>query len=125
MRTTTTTMEEEDECLFDNDDFIVADTKSMSQPVFDILTDGVDKSSLHMAALLGKLDLVKECIESRGFNVEERSGDGKTPLHYASVSGNLDLVKYLVEKCGANMNVRDDNDLTPTDCALMVLMEGR
>ena len=97
-------------------------TRMVVEPVIDLSSNDVYKSLLHTAALSGNLDLVKEYIESRGYDAEERSGDGKTPLHYAVVSGNPELVKYLVENCGVDMNACDYSGLTPLDYAQLAQM---
>ena len=91
--------------------------------IFKVLNNGVEKPALHVAALMGRLDLVKTLIR-KGEDVEERSGDGKSALHYAVMSGNLDVVKYLMEEQGMDINLSDDNGLTPSDYALMCLASG-
>ena len=78
----------------------LADT--FSPRISSILKDGVNKTPLHVAALIGNLEQVKYHIK-HGADVNEKSGDGKTPLHYAALSGSREVVKYLVEH-GANVN---------------------
>ena len=79
--------------------------------ISSILSDNVEKTPLHIAALLGNLNTVKECIK-RGDEVNFASCDGKTAAHYAAIGGNLEILKYLVES-HANVNQRDNYGRLP------------
>ena len=85
--------------------------------ISSILNDGVEKSSLHVAALMGQVDVMRRLIEE-GRNVEERSGDGKTPLHYATIGGGRAAMEYLIGR-GASPNVYDNNNLRPIHYAIL------
>ena len=75
---------------------------AFSPDISSMLKDGVDKTPLHVAALIGNLEQVKYLVE-HGADVDEKSGDGKSPLHYAIIGGSIEIVKYLVEH-GADVN---------------------
>ena len=69
-------------------------------------------SSLHWAAGLGRLNVVKELI-GKGGDIEVKGGeDGKTPLHEASENGRLDVAKFLVEN-KADVNAKNNDGETP------------
>ena len=51
--------------------------------------------SLHHAAHLGRLDVVKYLIESHHYDPSYQDENERTPLHLASLEGHLDVVKYL------------------------------
>ena len=77
--------------------------------------------SIHVAADVGQLDVVKQLVTHNPRLVAARNEDGYTPLHYAVRGGHLDVVQYLLEN-GANVNARTGNNglpygLTPLHCA--------
>lgn len=64
------------------------------------------RGPLQLAALKGKLDLVKHLI-NLGFDVDKIDNNRNTVLHFAALSGNLDLVMYLVETCKLDIKAVD------------------
>eukprot|EP00899_Mesostigma_viride_P007656 jgi/Mesvir1/16892/Mv15769-RA.1 len=60
---------------------------------------------LHMAAQIGRLDVVKHLIEF-GIDIDASDRSDHTPLILAVINGHLDVVKCLVE-AGAQVNVRE------------------
>ena len=83
----------------------------------NIDTDGLDgsASSLHWAAGLGRVNVVKELI-GKGGGIEVKEKDSWTPLHYASRNGHLNVVKFLVEN-KADIHAKDTLGWTPLHLA--------
>jgi len=66
--------------------------------------------TVHAAARLGMIDLVKQLIAADRSLVHARGGDGQTPLHFAST---IEIAAYLLDQ-GADINARDiDHESTP------------
>ena len=68
-------------------------------------------SSLHWAACVGRVNVVRELI-NKGGDIEVKDKNGVTPLHLASFNGHLDVVKFLVEN-KADINAKDKDGYTP------------
>ena len=80
------------------------------------------RTSLHLAALNNRLDIVK-CLKNAGANIHVKDNTGRTPLHMASVrvvprirAQDLEIVKYLVE-AGATLEAKDNRGDTSLDIA--------
>jgi ankyrin repeat protein len=70
---------------------------------------------VHAAARLGRLDRLRELIESDPEQVHARGGDGQTPLHFAST---VEIAAYLLDH-GADIDARDiDHESTPAQYML-------
>ena len=85
----------------------------------DIETDWLDgsASSLHWAAWIGRVNVVKKLI-GKGGDIEVKDDRwGDTPLHEASRNGHLDVVKFLVEN-KADINAKNKNGKTLLDIAI-------
>ena len=77
-----------------------------------------NNTPLHLAALEGKLDVVKFFIEDLGIEADIRGQFGRIPLHYASENGQLDVVQYLVDIHHCDPLCPAINQITPMDLAL-------
>ena len=78
-------------------------------------------TSLHVAAKLGHLHIVKFLIETVGLDVnlkhvEGHVVSGQTPLHESCLAGQPDIVEYLITK-GAKVNAREQDGQSPLHCA--------
>lgn len=70
---------------------------------------------VHAAARLGRLDRLRELIESDPQKVHARGGDGQTPLHFART---VEIAAYLLDH-GAEIDARDiDHESTPAQYML-------
>ncbi|KAI0306973.1 hypothetical protein B0F90DRAFT_1813808 [Multifurca ochricompacta] len=68
------------------------------------LEDKEGETSLHKAALHGRLDIVQYLV-SKGADVHAQDADGWTALHNACSKGYLDIVRWLCEQGGAAVSV--------------------
>ena len=70
---------------------------------------------VHAAARLGRLDRLRELIESDPQRVRARGGDGQTPLHFART---VEIAAFLLDQ-GADIDARDiDHESTPAQWML-------
>jgi ankyrin repeat protein/beta-lactamase regulating signal transducer with metallopeptidase domain len=76
-----------------------------------LLARGAKVPALHLAAYIGDMDKVKECLQ-KGADVNSQADDGGTALHAAACSGKKDIVELLISK-GANVDPKDASGLTP------------
>ena len=58
----------------------------------------MDIADLFRACKVGNLKLVKELIEQRNIDVNERDKWDSTPLYYASLCGRINVVRYLISR---------------------------
>ncbi|KAL7160174.1 hypothetical protein ABFS83_01G076600 [Erythranthe nasuta] len=75
---------------------------------------------LHVAAMLGHVDFVKEIVRTRPHLVNESNSHRSSPLHLASAGGHLDVVKAILS-VGDHRSclARDRNGLTPVQLAAL------
>jgi ankyrin repeat protein len=66
---------------------------------------------LHVASVLGRVQVVKELVE-RGADIEANDSGGSTPLHGASCRGHVVVVIELLSR-GANIDAKNDVGSTP------------
>ncbi|MCD0459592.1 ankyrin repeat domain-containing protein [Roseiconus lacunae] len=89
---------------------------SVSEPDGKAATDSADSDpkkttlsytpeAFRKAALEGKLELVKTCVEE-GMDVNESDPQGRTPLAMAAYNGHEKVCRYLID-AGAEVNVLD------------------
>lgn len=60
-------------------------------------TDSLGRSSVHWAALGGKLDELKMLVKN-GDDLSVGDNYGRTPLHFAAGKGSLEIVRYILDK---------------------------
>ena len=63
---------------------------------------------LHRSSGYGKLDIVKFCVEEKGFDVNSRDGYGNTALHEAAARGHLQVLQHLLSS-GADVKEKSNN----------------
>jgi CubicO group peptidase (beta-lactamase class C family) len=71
--------------------------------------------SLHVAALQGNLDIVREYIQA-GADLNQKDAWGSTPLMIASTFGRTEVAKALID-AGADLDIRGSNGSTPLHIA--------
>ncbi|MDR0327432.1 MAG: ankyrin repeat domain-containing protein [Planctomycetaceae bacterium] len=76
-----------------------------------VMGQAPDDSSLHDAALWGRIKIVKNLV-SRGADVNAKDDYGFTPLYGAAVQGHVETVQFLVSK-GAKVNTKNKDGDTP------------
>lgn len=82
------------------------------------LTDPIGRTALHVAASLGKVELVKWLLEQCHAEVDARDREsGWTALHRAVFYGQLHCAKVLLQH-GASIATSDYEGLTPVDLAV-------
>lgn len=66
--------------------------------------------SLHVAALQGNIDAVRQHIKA-GLDLNEKDAWGSTPLIIAATFGKTEVARALIE-AGADIEIRDNNGST-------------
>ena len=74
-----------------------------------------DRTSLHLAAALGHLEMVRYLVEEAGADPRVQNDQEMTPLDLATVNGHLEVVRYLIEERG----------MDPTEADPRVGLKGR
>nr|GMD84025.1 ankyrin repeat-containing protein BDA1-like [Ipomoea batatas] len=77
------------------------------------------ETPLHVAAMLGYHDFVKEIITRKPKLVKELNSKHSSPLHLAAAKGHVDVVRALVLADPGMCNGRDRDGLTPLHLAAM------
>ncbi|RVX15385.1 Ankyrin repeat-containing protein BDA1 [Vitis vinifera] len=75
---------------------------------------------LHVAAMLGHLDFVKEVIKHKSNVVEyvkELNQQGFSPMHLAAAHGHVDVVRRLIEISSELCCLKGRDGMTPLHCA--------
>jgi ankyrin repeat protein len=87
--------------------------------VAQVLCQYVEQLSLHEAAALGNLTLVKQYVSNNGQLLTQNSADGFSPLGLASFFGHVEVVDYLLQQ-GADVNKPSRNgfQVTPLHSAV-------
>jgi ankyrin repeat protein len=94
--------------------------------------DRHSRTPLHLAVMMGKIDVVKFLLERWPEGIRERDDDGETPLHLAARMGETDAVNILVQRWPDGMRERDNSLHTPLQLAapwgkievVKILVEG-
>ncbi|KAH6782952.1 hypothetical protein C2S52_007911 [Perilla frutescens var. hirtella] len=81
------------------------------------VVNSFNETPLHVAAMLGHVDFVKEIIELKPQLVNELNSQKSSPLHLASAKGHVDVVKALLSADQGTCLARDRNELTPIHLA--------
>lgn len=85
---------------------------------FWCVTDPIGRTALHVAASLGKVELVRWLLEQCHADVDARDREsGWTALHRAVFYGQLHCAKVLLQH-GASITTSDYEGLTPVDLAV-------
>ena len=79
--------------------------------------DEGEDTPLHVASLVGRLDVIKYFISEKHCSPMEKGFHGRVPLHTASSKGHLSVVKYFVDEHGVDVLCRDDDGNTPLHVA--------
>ncbi|GJJ69376.1 CDK inhibitor PHO81 [Entomortierella parvispora] len=84
---------------------------------FKFIDDISDRTCLHEAAMVGRLDLLKLCVE-HGINSECSDVYGRRPLHYVSMYGYSDCADYLLS-LKVSMTATDHDGFRPLIYSIM------
>ncbi|KAF9361652.1 phosphate system positive regulatory protein pho81 [Mortierella sp. AD094] len=84
---------------------------------FKFVDDISNRTCLHEAAMVGRLPLVKLCVEN-GLSPECTDVYGRRPLHYVSMYGYADCATYLLS-LGASMTATDHDGFQPLIYSVM------
>jgi CDK inhibitor PHO81 len=78
---------------------------------FTFVDDINGRTSLHEAAIAGRLYLVKICLE-KGVKLSQADVYGRHPLHYAAINGHAQVCKLLIAS-GADPTIADLDGYSP------------
>jgi len=95
--------------LVENGAKLLVDGVGINEPIYK------GGTALHILALGGYLNEVKEIIQNGG-NINFLDRYNRTPLYYAAESGHLPIVKLLIEK-GAQLDILSLDGSTPLSAA--------
>lgn len=84
-----------------------------AKPIVDLFLAKGARPNVWEAAAVGRLDRVRELVNSRPELLNAYSHDGWTPLHLAGHFGQKDVAAFLLSK-GADVNARSKNALNNT-----------
>ncbi|GAU23014.1 hypothetical protein TSUD_336620 [Trifolium subterraneum] len=77
------------------------------------------ESPLHIASLLGHLELCQILLEINPILASEVNSEGHCPLHLASAKGHIEIVKALLSTNAETCLIRDKDDKLPLHFAVM------
>ncbi|KAL7154990.1 hypothetical protein ABFS83_03G042700 [Erythranthe nasuta] len=85
-----------------------------------VVVNCFSETPLHVAALLGHTDFVKEIIKAKPeFTSDQLNPHQSSPLHLASAKGHIDVVEALLSVETRTCLARDKNGLTPVHLAAL------
>lgn len=73
--------------------------------------------SIHHAALLGDVKLLKIAIEHQQYDIATPINSGSTALHLVISSGNFAALRYLLSHDAVDVNIRNNAGITPLHIA--------
>ncbi|KAH6782940.1 hypothetical protein C2S52_007899 [Perilla frutescens var. hirtella] len=82
-----------------------------------VIANYYSETPLHVAAMLGHIDFVKEIIHIKPQLTNELNSQLSSPLHLASAKGHVDVVRALLSVDHHTCLARDSNGLTPLHLA--------
>ncbi|KAH6826286.1 hypothetical protein C2S53_012247 [Perilla frutescens var. hirtella] len=81
------------------------------------VVNSFNETPLHVAAMIGHVDFVKEIIQLKPQLINELNLQQSSPLHLASAKGHVDVVRFLLSVDKGACLARDRNELTPLHLA--------
>ncbi|CAA3014905.1 ankyrin repeat-containing BDA1-like [Olea europaea subsp. europaea] len=82
-----------------------------------VIVNSYSDTPLHVAAILGHIDFVKEILRRRPEIAQELNLCQSSPLHLASAKGHIEVVRVLLSANPLMCLARDRNGLTPLHLA--------
>lgn len=81
----------------------------------NVPTSGTD--SIYVSAEKGDVDVLREALSRKGFDVNKPDDEGMTLLHHAALGGQLEVVEMLLNDFAANPASTDNQGRIPLDVA--------
>ncbi|XP_017781655.1 PREDICTED: E3 ubiquitin-protein ligase MIB2-like [Nicrophorus vespilloides] len=83
----------------------------------DVTLESYGKSDIHVATMLGKVEIVKKMIYE-GANLSVQDNDGDTLLHYAVFGDYTDILSMFIN-AGIKLDTRNNEGCTALHCAIL------
>lgn len=65
------------------------------------------------AGAAGDIPFLKECLQTKNWNVNEKDLDERTALHWAAGNGHVEMVTFLLQLDDIDINGKDEDGWTP------------